>query len=229
MNIRFGLIKTTLIDYPGHVAAGLFTHGCNLRCPYCHNPELVYPERPVPGHFLSGDEVLSFLETRKTVLDGVCISGGEPLLQPELPEIAGHIRDLGLSVKIDTNGLFPEKFASCRPDYTAMDIKTAPSKYGRVGFGKPARTLLEQTVNMIISSEIPYHFRTTLVPGIVSLEDAEEMAELIPPGSLYIINPFRNNITLDPGFSAVSPYSGEETAAFRDFFLQKGINCRLGR
>jgi pyruvate formate lyase activating enzyme len=228
VNIRFGLIKTTLIDYPGHVAAGLFTHGCNLRCPYCHNPELVCPENPVPGHFLSAGEVLAFLETRSNVLDGVCISGGEPLLQPELPEMAGRIRDLGLKIKIDTNGLLPEKLSSCSPDYAAMDIKTAPSKYSRVGFRKPVRHLLEETVNRILSMGIPHQFRTTLVPGIVTMEDAEEIAELIPPGALYIINRFRSDVTLDPSFSAVLPFSEAETAELRDFFLQKGVNCRLG-
>ncbi len=228
MKIRFGLVKTTLIDYPGKVAASLFTHGCNLRCPFCHNPELVDPNSPVPDHFVPAEEAAAFLEKRKSVLEGVCISGGEPLLHSGMSEFVGDIQRRGYSVKIDTNGLLPEQLAECAPDFIAMDVKTAPSRYERLGFtGADAPYRLSESIKYITSSKIPRQFRTTLVPGIVTAEDLAEIANIIPPGSEYILNKFRPGITLDPGFSEKLPYTDEETREMVSFFRKKGIDCRM--
>ncbi len=126
--MRIGLVKTSLVDFPAEVAAALFIRGCNLRCPYCHNPELVLGPEP-PG-LLDPEEVLAFLHRRKNVLGGVCVSGGEPLLHPELPEFLREIRHLGLKVKLDTTGTLPEALGRIEADYIAMDLKTVPEKYG---------------------------------------------------------------------------------------------------
>jgi pyruvate formate lyase activating enzyme len=122
-----GLIKTSLIDFPGEVAAVLFTFGCNLRCPYCQNPALV--TGPPPRDFISREEVRAFLKKRKDVLGGVCITGGEPLLHSDLGELIGEIKSLGLKVKLDTNGTIPERLREANVDYVAIDFKTSLEKY----------------------------------------------------------------------------------------------------
>ena len=127
-----GLNKTTLLDYPGFVAATLFTGGCNFRCPYCHNRDLVLKDQSLVP--LSEEEIFAFLQKRRNVLTGVCITGGEPTLYPDLPEFISQIRELGYLVKLDTNGTNPQMLGDLIRagliDYCAMDIKNAPDKYG---------------------------------------------------------------------------------------------------
>ena len=121
-----GFIKTTLVNYPGKVAAALFLPGCDLRCPYCHNPELVLN---TADDLVDIEEILAYLEKRRGLLQGVCISGGEPLVHEDLGELAKAIKDMGYLLKIDTNGTFPDRILSLEPDFIAMDIKTVPEKY----------------------------------------------------------------------------------------------------
>lgn len=226
-----GLVKTTLVDFPGEVAATVFTPGCNLRCPYCHNPELVAP--PYPVSLMPIDEVHLFLRKRAPVLGGVCITGGEPLLYAPSPAgsnsggdgpggLADFIvfcKSLGLKVKLDTNGCFPRRLAPFLRgpggdgvsgggpllDYIAMDIKTVPENYGRVGAPSPAPSspatdsateddaaagpsapgdskiaaAIRKSIEMIISSGIPHEFRTVMVPGIAGPEDVNGIAKLL--------------------------------------------------
>lgn len=128
-----GLQKVTLLDYPGKVACTVFLPGCNLRCPYCHNPSLVLPGQETEN--ISPESLLAFLNTRRGKLDGVCVTGGEPTLHRDLPELLGQIRDLCFSVKLDTNGTNPEMLASLLQtgvlDYVAMDIKNSPARYAQ--------------------------------------------------------------------------------------------------
>ena len=124
------MLKTTLLDFPGEVAAAVFTPGCNLRCPYCHNPELVRP--PFPDEMISLEKLGVFLEKRASLLGGVCITGGEPLLHDNIGDLVSLIRSHGLKVKLDTNGTFPERLARIDADYIAMDLKTDPEKYHRL-------------------------------------------------------------------------------------------------
>ena len=124
---KLGFIKTSLLDFPGQVSAVIFTPSCNLRCPYCHNPELV--SGSLPPDLIQKETVLQHLEKRKSILGGVCITGGEPLLHPELPDLIESIHSLGLKVKVDTNGTRPDKLPPLKADYLAMDIKTDPKKY----------------------------------------------------------------------------------------------------
>ena len=211
MRLRFGLQKTTLLDYPGRVAALLFTAGCNFRCPYCHNPELV--TGGTPDDFLDFNEILRFLEKRRAVLGGVAISGGEPLLQPELPEAVAAIRELGLEVKLDTNGSFPERLEAVRPDFIAMDIKTSFRRYGAVlpegADSKDLAARMAQSIDYILKSGTPHEFRTTMAPGVITPEDIAEISPLLQGAHSWVLSGFRNGVTLDPAYRELSPYPEE--------------------
>ena len=165
-----GLQKLTLLDYPGHVACTVFTGGCNFRCPFCHNAPLVLPER------LQGDEngeetVLAFLKKRQAILDGVAVTGGEPLLHRDMDQFLRRVKDLGYAVKLDTNGSFPERLMALVEeglvDRVAVDIKNSPTLYART-IGVPDFDLspVERTKNYLLSGKVEYEFRTTVVKGL---------------------------------------------------------------
>lgn len=181
-----GLQKMTLLDYPGKVACTVFLQGCNFRCPFCHNSELL----PRQGtEFMTLPEFLGFLEKRKGLLDGVCISGGEPSLRAELTEMTAGIKNLGFAVKLDTNGSHPEVLKSLAErkciDYVAMDIKNSPGRYGQtVGLAKFDLTPVEESMAFLLSGNVPYEFRTTVVRQFHDEAAIEEMgtwaAGLVP-------------------------------------------------
>ncbi len=168
-----GLQKLTLLDYPGLLACTVFTCGCNFRCPFCHNASLVLPERR--GEGLAAEEVLDFLRGRQGLLDGVVLSGGEPLLQEDLPAFLRRIRELGFPVKLDTNGSFPERLEELLAEgllaYVAMDVKNAPALYaGTAGLSRLEIAKLERSRDLLLHGEIPYEFRTTVVRGLHTRE-----------------------------------------------------------
>ncbi|MBQ5356028.1 MAG: anaerobic ribonucleoside-triphosphate reductase activating protein [Clostridia bacterium] len=177
-----GLQKLTLLDFPGHVACTVFTPGCNLRCPFCHNALLVTDLRAEDEIPL--DEFFSFLEKRKGLLDGVAVTGGEPLLQPDLGDFLLRVRSLGYAVKLDTNGCFPDRLSALIDagliDYAAMDFKNAPAKYpetvGIPGFD-PAPVL--ESARILVSSGVPCEFRTTAVREFHTVPDIEEIARIL--------------------------------------------------
>ena len=220
---RVCLTKTTLIDYPGEVAAVVFTSGCNLRCPYCHNPELV--KGPVPEEAITLAEFKAFLEKRKNVLGGVCITGGEPLIHDNLPDLIWMIQSRGLKVKLDTNGTFPERLKKLKPDYIAMDFKTAPEKYPILGLSNPENIL--KSIDIIIKSGIAHEFRVTAVPGIVDLGDIEVMADLISGSDLFVIAGFRPGVVLDPAFKDIAPYPEKSILAMAAAARQKGLEVKV--
>lgn len=193
--VRLGLLKTTLVDYPGLVAATVFTAGCNIRCPYCHNPELV--TGPPPPDFLPAREVIDLIGSRKRMLDGVCITGGEPLVHGWLPDLASTFRGFGLKVKLDTNGAFPRRIPAVSPDYIALDIKTDPAHYERVGGAVDIAAALES----VRSSGAEYEIRTTVLESIVTREDIEAIVSLLRPGERFTLTAFRPGKTLDPALS----------------------------
>ncbi len=226
---RVGLQKTTLIDFPGLVASTIFTAGCNLRCPYCHNPELV--NRGIPESFISLEDFFSFLEKRRNVLDGVCITGGEPLFYDNLPEIINRIQSNGLKVKIDTNGTFPEKLKNLSTDYIAMDLKTTPQKYhlltGISPVGKRTGSFavkIRASLEYLKTIGIDFEIRTTWVPGIVEQEDIPEMAELLRGVKNYYITPFRGGVTLDPEWSGRPSPTEKAMEEIRKTFEKNGIS-----
>lgn len=223
---RLGFIKTSLIDYPGTVSAVVFTPGCNLRCPYCHNPELVTGS--LPPDLIQKNSVLKHLEKRKSILGGVCITGGEPLLHKDLPEFIETLHVLGLKVKVDTNGTFPERLSLLRADFIAMDIKTDPEKYPLLlGAGESQATNLKESIRWIIASGIPHQFRTTVVPGIVGKEDLQRVLPLLAGAKELVLTQFRPGKLLDPSFSTKLPPTLEELGELKALAENAGIPCRI--
>ncbi|MEF9941634.1 MAG: anaerobic ribonucleoside-triphosphate reductase activating protein [Lachnospiraceae bacterium] len=192
MNIQ-GLQKLTLLDYPGKVSCTIFTGGCNLRCPFCHNASLVIGEDS--DNQLTKQEVLTFLKKRQGILDGVCISGGEPLIQSDIVNVIEEIKELGYLVKLDTNGTFPGKLKELVQrklvDYVAMDIKNSPAHYGKtVGIENYDTTAIEESVEFLMSGVIPYEFRTTVVRELHTREDFMNIGTWLKGAEQYFLQGF---------------------------------------
>jgi len=187
-----GLQKTTLLDFPGHVAATIFTGGCNFRCPFCHNSDLLGNDAPAA---YSEEEVLAFLARRTGILEGVAITGGEPTLQPDLREFIVKVRELGYQIKLDTNGYKPEILKElCEDgllDYVAMDIKACKERYPVVA-GIPSIHIekVEESIKFLINGSVPYEFRTTVVKELHSAADFEEIGPWIAGASRYFLQNF---------------------------------------
>lgn len=193
MNI-IGLQKLSLLDYPTKVSCTIFTAGCNMRCPFCHNASLVLPER-MSEDFISPDEVLSFLDKRKKVLDGVCISGGEPLMQKDIGDFLRKVKNLGYLIKLDTNGTFPKMIEQLVEeglvDYIAMDIKNSPAKYGEtVGIKLFDTTLVKESAQYLLSGTVDYEFRTTVVKPLHEDEDFVAIGEWLKGAKQYYLQSF---------------------------------------
>ncbi|MGN0740895.1 MAG: anaerobic ribonucleoside-triphosphate reductase activating protein [Treponema sp.] len=221
------LIKTTLVDFPGKVASSYFLRGCNLRCPYCYNTELIKSELNPENHsiqknpdFKSPVEVLEHLYKRKNVLEGFVISGGEPLLNPAAPLLIKEAKKMGYKIKLDTNGTLPLMLESLisnsdtRPDFIALDIKTSPEKYkARIPVitqfeNADIKSLLEQSVKLIKTlGQKNYEVRTVLVPSLVEKDDIKNIAGLIPHDASWQFAQFRNENCLDPEFNKITPYT----------------------
>ena len=190
-----GLQKTTLLDFPGHVACTVFTAGCNLRCPFCHNASLV---RGDEGETVDTEEFFRFLEKRKGILDGVCVTGGEPTLHPGLPAFLSRIKALGLAVKLDTNGTRPDRLRAMARDglldYVAMDIKNAPGAYAKtVGIPGYDEIPVWQSADFLLAGEVPYEFRTTVVAELHTKEQIGRLAERIAGARAYFLQMFKDS------------------------------------
>ena len=211
-----GLNKTTLLDYPGHVAATVFTGGCNFRCPFCHNGGLVLEPHKQP--LILEEDVLSFLKKRKGVLSGVCITGGEPTLQKDLAEFIRKIKELGYLVKLDTNGYRPEMleelFTEGLLDYVAMDIKTSLENYAVVSGVKNIDTdVIKESADILRVSGIPYEFRTTVVKELHDRADFESIGQWLAGSRALYLQGYRDNeMVLCKGLSACAKEEMEEYA-----------------
>ena len=188
-----GLQKLTLLDFPEHVACTVFTAGCNFRCPFCHNASLVVD---IPKETeISEESFFQFLEKRKGVLDGVCVSGGEPLIQPEIEHFIQKIKDMGFAVKLDTNGTFPDKLKRLVEkklvDYVAMDIKNSPELYGITAGVEPLDIVsVQKSVSYLKEGNVPYEFRTTVVKHYHTKEGFEKIGEWICGAEKYFLQNF---------------------------------------
>ncbi len=218
-----GMIRQSLVDYPGEIVSVLFTRGCNLRCPFCHNPDLLIKPREDTTR-VDIDEVLSFMQKRKRFLDGVVISGGEPTLNEELPGDIEKIKDLGLLVKLDTNGtntaMLEQLLKQGWLDYVAMDIK-APLDFKKYkeACGKltPENFFnIRSSILLLKNAKIEVEFRTTVVPVLHSPEDIVDIARFIEGAQRYTLQQFNPRITLDPGYGRVVPYSKAEMQSMAD-------------
>lgn len=206
-----GLQKFSLIDYPGRIGAVVFTQGCNFRCPYCHNPELVDPAQYGPT--LSEEEVFSFLERRRGKLEAVTVTGGEPTLQKDLELFLQRIKKMGYLAKVDTNGSDPamlDRLIRGRwVDYLALDVKGPLHKYRRIANAEVETAGILRSIALIDSSEIEHEFRTTVVRSQLDKEDLMTTARLVKRG-LYVLQPHVPVKCLDREFLAESSYSAEE-------------------
>ena len=219
-----GLQKTSLVDFPNRVASVLFTPGCNLRCPYCHNWRIVVDPKPP---FLNEETALSMLEARKKYVDAVVITGGEPTLHKELPKFLRKLKERGFTVKLDTNGFYPEVLEECLPyvDYVALDVKTSLEKYGRLGAKSTVGFL--RTLEMLKTGKVEYELRTTVVPGFVDIEDMTRIGELVKGAKTFALQQFVSGDTLDKNLSSLKPYAQETIAKYAEAMENYASNVVL--
>lgn len=204
-----GIQKLTLLDYPEHTACTLFVPGCNFRCPYCHNSELLSSD----VEFYDENEVFAFLKKRAGVLEGVCVTGGEPTLYSDLDRLLGKIKELGYSVKLDTNGFLPDKLSALLDanlvDYVAMDIKNSPERYAET-IGLPSERFdispVLRSIDLIMRRAVDYEFRTTVVTELFDEKSIEGAARLIVGAKKYFLQGFVMRDTV-PSKTLTSPQS----------------------
>ncbi len=226
------LVKTSLVDFPKKVSSALFLYGCNLRCPYCYNKDLV------TGSFadfdaVSFDDVISHLQKRKNVISGFVISGGEPCISPYLKPLIAQAHELGYAVKLDTNGTFPDKLSgllsdkSLCPDFIAIDVKTSLDKYQLLGCN--AVENIEKSIKII--SELPTErreFRTVLVPPLVDMDNIKKIAALLPEDASWQLANFKPGNCLDESYNKIIPYTQSQTEKLVNSAktIIKGANLR---
>ena len=212
-----GLQKISMVDYPGYICATVFTQGCNFRCGFCHNRDLMMADKD-PG--FPQEEFFGYLNSRKNMIDGVCITGGEPTLWLDLPDFVRKIKKTGLKLKLDTNGSNPQMIHDLLQedllDYIAMDVKTSLAKYHLFKVPENTEEVLAQSIQEIMSSKIPYEFRTTCVPEIVIEEDIYSITEIIKGAKKYCLQQFRpHENMLDERFLQIKPYNKNELNKFK--------------
>jgi pyruvate formate lyase activating enzyme len=222
-----GLQKVTLIDFPGKVAAAIFTRGCNFRCPYCHNPELVDPARYVSP--IDEESLFSYLEKRAGKLQGVVITGGEPTIHEDLASFAGRIRSLGYALKLDTNGSNPgmleNLLAENLLDCVALDVKAPLRRYAEVTRAPTAADSVRCSLSTLIRSHVPHEIRTTYAEPLLCPSDLAEIAEEVHGCDLLVLQAFRPGSILDPGTLALRPPSQGTLADARNRIESMGVPC----
>ncbi len=212
-----GLQKLTLLDYPGRLACTVFTGGCNFRCPFCHNAPLVLPERL--SQDTDEEAVLRFLEKRRGVLEGVAVTGGEPLLHKDIGRFLEKVKALGYKIKLDTNGSFPDELSALIEgglvDRVAMDVKNSPALYARTAGTEPDMAAVERSKDLLLSGVVDYEFRTTAVKGLHTAESIEAAARWIQGAKEYYLQQFKDSgdVLLIEGLSA---FSEEEMRALAE-------------
>lgn len=243
-----GLQKFSLLDYPGHLAAVIFTKGCNFRCQFCYNPMLVWPsevgkfaniasseegEVIEKGHpAIDEDDLFLFLKSRAGKLDAVVITGGEPTIQPDLPGFIAKIKNLGFKVKLDTNGtnsvFIKNLFLKNLVDYLAMDIKSPAKKYDIVTGVQPDLLQIKNSIKIIKDSGVPYEFRSTIVPELITAEDIEGMGEMIAGADLWFLQQFKSDTELvNSSFQGFSPYDSKTMEKMKEAAERYVKKCEL--
>jgi len=208
-----GLQKISLVDYPHKVASVLYTPGCNLRCPFCHNWRIAVDPKPP---FLQEAVALEILGARKKYVDAVVVSGGEPTMHKELPKFLAKLKEKGFQVKLDTNGFYPEVLEECLPyvDYVALDVKTSLEKYSLLGAENTA--VFQRAIEMLKTGKVEYEFRTTVVPEFVTAEDVVCIGEITKGVKTFAFQQFVPHDTLDKRFENVQPYAPETIKEFAE-------------
>ncbi len=232
-NIKIsGIQKTSLIDYPDYISTVLFTQGCNMDCPYCHNPELIPLEND--SEYMNLDYFWDYLDKRVDLIDGITITGGEPLIQPSIYDLISRIKEYELLVKLDTNGtnysLLKELIDDNLIDYVAMDIKGPIEEYDKfcgIKMGNSMIKSIEKSKDLIINSNIDYELRTTVVPNLHEKEDMEKIVNFISNTGHYFIQNFRSEKVNKKSYEKVRSFSENELNKFLNIFQEKGIQAKL--
>jgi pyruvate formate lyase activating enzyme len=208
-----GLQKTSLVDFPNKITSVLFTPGCNLRCPFCHNWRIVVDPRPP---FLTEETALKILQDRRKYVDAIVVTGGEPTIHKETPKFLRKLKEKGFLVKLDTNGLDSKTLEECLPyvDYVALDVKTSLEKYRRLGAKDTAELL--RTVEILKTGKVEYEFRTTVVPSFVEMEDVHKIREVVKGAKTFVFQQFVAGDTLDEKFKTLMPFSREIISGYAD-------------
>ncbi len=231
-----GLEKFSLIDYPGHLAAVIFTKSCNFRCHFCYNPMLVWPSTDDINQedhpTIKEDDLLDFLKKRIGKLDAVVISGGEPTLHSDLPEFIIKIRKMGFKVKLDTNGTNPQLVNNLIKDkiidYIAMDIKAPLNKYDLVTGTQPDIQKIQESIDLLMKNFVPYEFRTTIVPQLLNKSDIEKIGKIIKGAKRWYLQQFRSDTKLvNKNFEGIASYSEEELQEMLNIGKQYVKLCEL--
>jgi len=224
-----GYQGVSLIDYPGVIASIIFLRGCNLMCPYCHNSELI----PFEGDTVLEKEVFNHLVKNKNIIDGVCVTGGEPCLQPDLPEFLAKIKKLGFKIKLDTSGseidTLKTSLSKKLVDYVAMDIKHSFDKYGEIVRGKNYKEVVDsvrKTMDVLRSSGIDYEYRTTIWRGVHMKEDIMDIASILKPKEKYFLQDVKTEKTLVPIELGEGPSSKEIARAVKEKYPEIIISSR---
>ena len=211
-----GIEKFAPRDFPGHISSTVFLGGCNLRCPYCHNADLVLRPQTLPAFPL--DYFVDFMKVRKDWLEGICVTGGEPLIHEDIAEFFRVIKKQNLLIKLDTNGTFSERLEflidSKLIDAVAMDVKAPWSKYSEATGVKADIQEIQKSIIVLREAEIESVFRTTVIPGLVEAKEIEEIGKMLNGAKIFQIQPFDPNNTLDERYSEKKPFSREELLNF---------------
>lgn len=222
-----GLMKMTILDFPGKVACTVFLGGCDMRCPFCHNSELLDPEAPAE---MDENDLLAFLGTRQGLLDGVVFTGGEPLLRKDLPDLMRKIREMGFLIKLDTNGNHPDRLIEIVEeglvDYVAMDIKNSPEKYGEtIGIPTFDISKVRRSVEFLLQGKVPYEFRTTIVRQFHDEESMRGIAEWIAGADHYYLQEFVDRETVK--YSGLQACSKEQMETFLEIVKTRVNDAEL--
>lgn len=220
-----GIQKFSTVDYPGYTVASIFTIGCNMRCGYCHNPELVLPEQYAGA--IPEEEIFEFLEKRRGLLDGVAISGGEPTMQEDLPDFIRRCKKMGFLVKLDTNGTNPgvlrELLQENLVDFVAMDIKGPLEKYSQIAARPIDIDAILESIDLIRT--VPHEFRTTIVRGQLVPEDFESIGQLVHGADRFALQYFVPGTTVSPQFNKRESFTKQEMDQARDIMSRYVQEC----
>jgi anaerobic ribonucleoside-triphosphate reductase activating protein len=220
-----GIQKFSTVDYPGYTVASIFTIGCNMRCGYCHNPELVLPEQYAGA--IPEEEIFEFLEKRRGLLDGVAISGGEPTMQEDLSDFIRRCKKMGFLVKLDTNGTNPgvlrELLQENLVDFVAMDIKGPLEKYSQIAARPIDIDAIRESIDLIRT--IPHEFRTTIVRGQLVPEDFESIGQLVHGADRFALQYFVPGTTVSPQFNKRESFTKQEMDQARDIMSRHVQEC----
>jgi pyruvate formate lyase activating enzyme len=216
-----GVLRTSMLDYPGRLASVIFLSRCNFRCSFCHNPELILEPESLPS--IKEEEFFKMLEERKGWVEAVVVSGGEPTLHEGLPEFIKRLKDLGLKVKLDTNGTNPKMLKGLLDenllDFVAMDIKTSKEEYGNLTGNQTCLPLVEESVAMLKQAKVETEFRTTAVPGLFDEKIAGEIAEWLKGAKSFALQQFNSeNLMVDKSLLNHKAFSPDEIKRFSEIF-----------